>query len=99
MKTKQETVEADFGEAAIARVAPVDSGFWWIVLLRAYTHSTGDHSVAHSPQCQLGIIRCLNLCLKDGFDTFPTLLCADGCSMIDRRMVHQYNYHYLQLKL
>ncbi|KAG0626887.1 hypothetical protein M758_2G159000 [Ceratodon purpureus] len=84
--TKHETVEADFGEAAIARVAPVDSGFWWIVLLRAYTHSTGDHSVANSPQCQLGIIRCLNLCLKDGFDTFPTLLCADGCSMIDRRM-------------
>ncbi|KAG8493525.1 hypothetical protein CXB51_011049 [Gossypium anomalum] len=23
---------------------------------------------------------------SEGFDTFPTLLCADGCSMIDRRM-------------
>ncbi|XWS23379.1 hypothetical protein CRYUN_Cryun28dG0008500 [Craigia yunnanensis] len=28
----------------------------------------------------------LTLCLSEGFDTFPTLLCADGCSMIDRRM-------------
>lgn len=85
--TKRETVLADFGESAIGRVAPVDSGFWWIILLRAYTRSTGDHCVASTPECQRGIIRCLNLCLKDGFDTFPTLLCADGCSMIDRRMV------------
>jgi hypothetical protein len=29
----------------------------------------------------------MTLCLSEGFDTFPTLLCADGCSMIDRRMV------------
>lgn len=85
--SKRESLVADFGESAIGRVAPVDSGFWWIVLLRAYTRSTGDSSVAARPECQLGIIRCLNLCLKDGFDTFPTLLCADGCSMIDRRMV------------
>ncbi|XP_010554989.1 PREDICTED: probable alkaline/neutral invertase F [Tarenaya hassleriana] len=28
----------------------------------------------------------LSLCLSEGFDTFPTLLCADGCCMIDRRM-------------
>lgn len=28
----------------------------------------------------------LNLCLSDGFNTFSTLLCADECSMIDRRM-------------
>ncbi|CAI0438374.1 unnamed protein product [Linum tenue] len=64
-----ETLMADFGESAIGRVAPVDSGFWWIILLRAYTKSTGS------------------LCLSEGFDTFPTLLCADGCCMIDRRMV------------
>ncbi|XP_068343513.1 probable alkaline/neutral invertase F isoform X1 [Pyrus communis] len=28
----------------------------------------------------------LTLCLSEGFDTFPTLLCADGWSMIDCRM-------------
>ncbi|KAF5943045.1 hypothetical protein HYC85_020687 [Camellia sinensis] len=81
-----ETIIADFGESAIGRVAPVDSGFWWIILLRAYTKSTGDTSLADMPECQRGMQLILNLCLSEGFDTFPTLLCADGCCMIDRRM-------------
>ncbi|KAJ8445185.1 hypothetical protein Cgig2_029557 [Carnegiea gigantea] len=83
---KTDTVVADFGESAIGRVAPVDSGFWWIILLRAYTKSTGDLSLAESAECQKGMRLILALCLSEGFDTFPTLLCADGCSMIDRRM-------------
>ncbi|CAN1157639.1 Probable alkaline/neutral invertase B [Linum perenne] len=29
----------------------------------------------------------LSLCLSEGFNTFPTLLCTDGCSMIERQMV------------
>lgn len=81
-----ETMVADFGESAIGRVAPVDSGFWWIILLRAYTKSTGDMSLAELPECQKGIQLILTLCLSAGFDTFPTLLCADGCCMVDRRM-------------
>ncbi|KAH0468776.1 hypothetical protein IEQ34_002008 [Dendrobium chrysotoxum] len=81
-----DTIVADFGESAIGRVAPVDSGFWWIILLRAYTKSTGDLSLAETPECQKGMRLILTLCLSEGFDTFPTLLCADGCSMIDRRM-------------
>eukprot|EP00249_Psilotum_nudum_P003196 c16538_g1_i1 orf=448-2250(-) len=81
-----DTMIADFGESAIGRVAPVDSGFWWIILLRAYTRSTGDHSLADMPDCQRGMRLILTLCLSEGFDTFPTLLCADGCCMIDRRM-------------
>lgn len=84
---KTDTIAADFGESAIGRVAPVDSGFWWIILLRAYTKSTGDLSLAETPECQKGMRLILTLCLSEGFDTFPTLLCADGCSMIDRRMV------------
>lgn len=84
---KTDTVIADFGESAIGRVAPVDSGFWWIILLRAYTKSTGDLSLAETPECQKGMRLILSLCLSEGFDTFPTLLCADGCSMVDRRMV------------
>ncbi|KAJ7535924.1 hypothetical protein O6H91_12G105800 [Diphasiastrum complanatum] len=83
---KSDTMAADFGESAIGRVAPVDSGFWWIIMLRAYTKSTGDHSLADMPDCQRGMRLILSLCLAEGFDTFPTLLCADGCSMIDRRM-------------
>ena len=82
-----ETLMADFGESAIGRVAPVDSGFWWIILLRAYTRSTGDSSLAEMPECQKGMRLILSLCLSEGYDTFPTLLCADGCCMIDRRMV------------
>ncbi|XP_028789056.1 probable alkaline/neutral invertase F [Neltuma alba] len=83
---RAETLIADFGESAIGRVAPVDSGFWWIILLRAYTKSTGDTSLAELPECQKGMRLILSLCLSEGFDTFPTLLCADGCCMIDRRM-------------
>ncbi|KAH6558960.1 hypothetical protein KP509_1Z036000 [Ceratopteris richardii] len=83
---QQDRLVADFGESAIGRVAPVDSGFWWIILLRAYTRSTGDISLADSPDCQRGIRLVLSLCLSEGFDTFPTLLCADGCCMVDRRM-------------
>lgn len=81
-----DTLMADFGESAIGRVAPVDSGFWWIILLRAYTKSTGDHSLCERPDCQRGMRLILSLCLSEGFDTFPTLLCADGCCMVDRRM-------------
>ncbi|VFQ71607.1 unnamed protein product [Cuscuta campestris] len=83
---KTDTVTADFGESAIGRVAPVDSGFWWIILLRAYTKSTGDLTLSEMPECQKGMRLILTLCLSEGFDTFPTLLCADGCSMVDRRM-------------
>lgn len=84
---QKEILVADFGGSAIGRVAPVDSGFWWIILLRAYTKCTHDHTLADRPEVQRGMKLILNLCLSDGFDTFPTLLCADGCSMIDRRMV------------
>ncbi len=31
---------ADFGEHAIARVAPVDSGLWWLIVLRAYVRAS-----------------------------------------------------------
>lgn len=81
-----ETLIADFGESAIGRVSHIDSGFWC-----AYTKSTGDNSLAELPECQKGMRLILNLCLSEGFDTFPTLLCADGCCMIDRRMVTLLN--------
>ncbi|CAN1259526.1 Probable alkaline/neutral invertase B [Linum perenne] len=83
-------------QSSIGRVAPVDSGFWWIILLRAYTRSTGDTTLAELPECQKGMRLILSLCLSEGFDTFPTLLCADGCCMIDRRMMR--NYFWLDLK-
>ncbi|KAF8685872.1 hypothetical protein HU200_043785 [Digitaria exilis] len=83
---KTESLLADFGETAIGRVAPVDSGLWWIILLRAYTRLTGDNSLAESPNCQRAMHLILRLCLSEGCDTSPALLCADGCSMIDRRM-------------
>ncbi|MCO5611228.1 hypothetical protein L7F22_065479 [Adiantum nelumboides] len=83
---KGDTIVPDFGESAIGRVAPVDSGFWWIILLRAYSKSTGDYTLAEMADCQRGMRLILSICLAEGFDTFPTLLCADGCCMIDRRM-------------
>ncbi|TXG69220.1 hypothetical protein EZV62_004155 [Acer yangbiense] len=50
----------------------------------------GDSFLAEMPECQKGMRLILSLCLSEGFVTFPTLLCADGCCMIDRRMVGCY---------
>lgn len=87
----EESIVADFGEQAIARVAPVDSCFWWLLLLRTYVKATGDLALAHKPEFQRGIRLILDLCLTARFDMFPTLLVPDGSFMIDRRMgVHGY---------
>ncbi|XP_006841615.2 neutral/alkaline invertase 1, mitochondrial [Amborella trichopoda] len=82
----EEILDPDFGESAIGRVAPVDSGLWWIILLRAYGKLTGDYALQERVDVQTGIKLILNLCLADGFDMFPTLLVTDGSCMIDRRM-------------
>ncbi|KAL1826769.1 hypothetical protein ACET3Z_005181 [Daucus carota] len=83
---EEERLDADFGESAIGRVAPVDSGLWWIILLRAYGKITGDVSLQERVDVKTGIKLIMNLCLADGFDMFPTLLVTDGSCMIDRRM-------------
>ncbi|XP_022979724.1 alkaline/neutral invertase A, mitochondrial-like [Cucurbita maxima] len=82
----EEVLDPDFGESAIGRVAPVDSGLWWIILLRAYGKITGDYTLQERVDVQTGIRLILNLCLTNGFDMFPTLLVGDGSCMIDRRM-------------
>ncbi|KAF5746696.1 alkaline/neutral invertase A mitochondrial [Tripterygium wilfordii] len=82
----EEVLDPDFGESAIGRVAPVDSGLWWIILLRAYGKITGDYGLQERVDVQTGIKLILNLCLTDGFDMFPSLLVTDGSCMIDRRM-------------
>ncbi|KAL1350739.1 hypothetical protein HN51_014755 [Arachis hypogaea] len=82
----EEVLDPDFGESAIGRVAPVDSGLWWIILLRAYGKLTGDYSLQERVDVQTGLEMILNLCLTDGFDMFPSLLVTDGSCMIDRRM-------------
>jgi hypothetical protein len=83
---EQEYLEADFGEHAIARVTPVDSCLWWILLLRAYVVSTKDFALVHRPEFQEGIRLIMELCLANRFDMYPTLLVPDGACMIDRRM-------------
>ncbi|MEB3213341.1 MAG: glycoside hydrolase 100 family protein [Leptolyngbyaceae bacterium] len=83
---EQQYLLADFGEHAIGRVTPVDSGLWWIILLRAYVKATGDYELAHRDDVQQCIILILKLCLADRFDMYPTLLVPDGSFMIDRRM-------------
>lgn len=82
----EQYLTADFGEHAIARVTPVDSSLWWLILLRAYVKATGEIALAHQPEFQKGIILILKLCLADRFDMFPTMLVPDGAFMIDRRM-------------
>ncbi|MBD2499892.1 glycoside hydrolase 100 family protein [Anabaena azotica] len=82
----QEYLVADFGEQAIARVPPVDSCMWWILLLRAYVNATGDLSLVRQPKFQQGIKLILDLCLVHRFSMYPTMLVPDGAFMIDRRM-------------
>lgn len=82
----EEHLQADFGERAIGRVAPVDSMMWWILLLYIYTKSTGDTELAARSEFQNAMQQILHLCLKDSFEVSPALLVPDGCSMIDRRM-------------
>ncbi|MCU7936556.1 MAG: glycoside hydrolase 100 family protein [Candidatus Thiodiazotropha sp. (ex Dulcina madagascariensis)] len=81
-----EVLVPDFGEHAIARVAPVDSGLWWLILLRAYTKAVGDISLAREPAFQHAIRLVLELCLAPRFDMYPTMLVPDGGYMVDRRM-------------
>jgi len=82
----KERLTADFGEHAIARVAPVDSCLWWMILLRAYVNCTKDTKLAYREDFQEGIRLIMELCLVARFDMYPTLLVPDGASMIDRRM-------------
>lgn len=76
----------DFGDRAIGRVAPVDSMMWWVLLLRAYAQRTGDLGFVRSAEMQRAVRMILNICLRDRFEIFPTLLVPDGSFMIDRRM-------------
>ncbi|AVH66676.1 glycoside hydrolase 100 family protein [Nostoc sp. 'Peltigera membranacea cyanobiont' N6] len=82
----EEFLVADFGEQAIARVPPIDSCMWWILLLRAYEKATDDLSLARQPDFQAGIKLILDLCLVHRFSMYPTMLVPDGAFMIDRRM-------------
>lgn len=85
-KGDEEFLVADFGEHAIARVPPIDSCMWWIILLRAYEKATGDGELARQPEFQEGIKLILDLCLVHRFSMYPTMLVPDGAFMIDRRM-------------
>ncbi len=79
-------LNADFGDRAIGRVAPVDSMMWWMFLLRTYVKATGDKAFAERPDVQQGIIRIMEGFLRDSFEVFPTLLVPDGAFMVDRRL-------------
>jgi len=81
-----EQLIADFGEHAIARVAPVDSGFWWLLTLQAYVRVTDDQAFLHETSVQQAIRLVLDLSMTNRFDMFPTMLVPDGAFMIDRRM-------------
>ncbi|VVA17271.1 PREDICTED: probable alkaline/neutral invertase [Prunus dulcis] len=74
------------------RAEPVDSALWWIVLLRSYIEGTGDRTFKENLEVQKALKLILHRYLSVSFDTFPTLLCADGCCMIDSRMVRIHGY-------
>lgn len=79
-------LRGDFGEQSIARVTPVDSVFWWLITLRAYTRATGDTDLGARDDFQAALRLLLELTLEGSFELFPTLLVPDGSFMIDRRL-------------
>ena len=81
-----ETLEGDFGDLAIGRVAPVDSLFWWTWLLCVYVDATGDVEITRQDDVQNNLERVLALSANDAFEVFPTLMVPDGAFMVDRRM-------------
>ena len=82
----REVIRPDFGQSAIGRVAPVDSGFWWLLVANAYVRSTGDRSLIETDGFQRAIRYVLDLALTQRYEMSPTLLVPDGSFMIDRRM-------------
>ena len=85
-RDEEEVLEADFGERAIGRVAPVDAGFWWVLLLRAYVRATGDTALAARPAVQRALRLVLELALAPRFEMRPTLLVPEAAYLIDRRL-------------
>lgn len=75
---KTDTRVSDFGESAIGSVAPADFGFWWIILLLDYTKSTGDLSLAETPECRKGKRLILTLCLRDMINFLPCYMLMDA---------------------
>jgi glycogen debranching enzyme len=82
----EERLHGDFGERAIGRVAPVDSVFWWTLLLCATVQTSGDRSLAEREDVQRNLRRVLALSADDAFEVYPTLMVPDGAFMVDRRM-------------
>ncbi|XP_056694356.1 alkaline/neutral invertase CINV1 [Spinacia oleracea] len=85
-KSVKELRVADYDCNATGRVVPIDSLFWWPILLQSYEKRTRDYSLVDTPEVQKGMKCICDLCLSDGFDTVPSLLCADPCCMIDKEM-------------
>lgn len=53
---------------------PVDSGLWWLIILRAHVQATRDLALAERDDVQVAIRMLLDLCLNARFDIFPTVL-------------------------
>ncbi len=89
--TSNQEIEPDFGQRAIGRVTPVDSGLWWIFLLQAYEKACDranrpEEKIAYRDEFQRGLKLILSLCLVKRFDMTPTMLVPEAAFMIDRRM-------------
>ena len=82
----REQIVPDYGNRAIGRVTPMDSAFWWLYVLHAYTRASGDEHFAQTAEIQETIRLILQFALTPGHELTPTLLVPDGAFMIDRRM-------------
>ena len=84
--TEEGDYAVDYGEQAIARVSPVDSVLWWIILLRAYHRSGHDPAFVEQEEIQSALRDALHLLLTPQTTLYPVLFVPDGSFMIDRRL-------------
>lgn len=83
---KDNRAEPDHGQHAIARVAPIDSNFWWLLVLYAYGRTSGDQAFIASDPIQKAVRQCLDLVLAQQLTLVPLIFVPEGSFMIDRRL-------------
>ncbi|MFW5846457.1 MAG: glycoside hydrolase 100 family protein [Planctomycetota bacterium] len=81
-----DALRPDYGQRAIARVAPVDSVFWYLLVLRAYVRSGHEPDFVRRELIRDSLQRALDLILAQQLTLYPALFVPEGSFMIDRRL-------------
>ncbi|KAL0288084.1 UNVERIFIED_CONTAM: Alkaline/neutral invertase C, mitochondrial [Sesamum calycinum] len=96
----EDVLDPDFGESAIGRVAPVDSGLWWIILLRAYGKLTGDYALQERVDVQTALFYSALRCAREMLavnDSTKNLVVAVN-NRLSALSFHMREYYWVDMK-